>query len=155
MLQSEFFERTGENVTGDVYAKIENIYNNVSVDKDVFCAGWKKYKNNEFVADLMDCVLRLIKERDDLMKEKKQILAEKEDEKVRHNNELQDCAKIWDKSNKEFAKNLLLALESERMAANIYAQIEQEFGIGWIIKTKRENGIMLTESEIDYMVSKL
>ena len=42
MLQSEFFERTGVQVSVDEYAAIEVCYYNFPGDKDEFCAAWCK-----------------------------------------------------------------------------------------------------------------
>lgn len=155
MLQSEFLEKTGLYCLPETYAEIESVYNEMTINKDVFCAGFKNLENDDFSSDLWGTVQKLIKERDDLAKENKALRAEKEAEKIRHNAELKDCAKLWDKSNKEFAKNILLALGAERQAAKIYDVIEQEMGIGFIIKTKRENGVPLNEDEIDYLILKL
>ena len=154
MLQSEFFERTGENVTGDVYAKIENIYNNVSVDKDVFCAGWKKYKNDEFVADLMDAILTLANHAEN----ERNLAAKFESEiarmKQQHENECKSISDSCTNQSKEFAKKIIRQYDNQSLN-NIYNVIEEEYGFAFIIKSKREMGITLTDKEIDYLVSKL
>ena len=40
MTQQEFETRTGRTVTPEVYAKIEKIYMQTTIDKDIFCQNW-------------------------------------------------------------------------------------------------------------------
>lgn len=42
MLQKEFEERVGFKVSASEYGTIETLYNESDLDKDVFCAKWKK-----------------------------------------------------------------------------------------------------------------
>lgn len=42
MLQKEFEERVGMKVTPSEYGVIETLYNDSDLEKDVFCAKWKK-----------------------------------------------------------------------------------------------------------------
>lgn len=42
MLQKEFEERVGMKVTPSEYGIIETLYNDSDLEKDVFCAKWKK-----------------------------------------------------------------------------------------------------------------
>lgn len=42
MLQKEFEERVGMKVTPSEYEVIETLYNDSDLEKDVFCAKWKK-----------------------------------------------------------------------------------------------------------------
>lgn len=51
MLQKEFEERVGFKVSASEYGTIETLYNESDLDKDVFCAKWKKNDRME-MADL-------------------------------------------------------------------------------------------------------
>ena len=42
MLQKEFEERVGMKVTPSEYGVIETLYNDSDLEKDEFCAKWKK-----------------------------------------------------------------------------------------------------------------
>ena len=56
---------------------------------------------------------------------------------------------------KECFAGRIIEAAGENIDAKVYDRIEEEFGIAFIIKTKRNLGITLTNSEIDYMISKL
>lgn len=45
MMRSEFIERTGFDPTADEYAEIESQYMESDLDKDKFCAKWKRDGN--------------------------------------------------------------------------------------------------------------
>lgn len=154
MLLSEFIERTGANVSGETYTEIERVYNEVSVDKDVFCAGWKKYQKDEFVSDLMVTIISLSIKYENECGIADQLEAEIERMKTAHKKETEDLYISLLNSNKDFAKKILRQASNESIN-NILNVIEEEFGYGFIIKSKREMGITLTEQEIDYLVSKI
>ena len=59
MLQSEFFERTGVNLTGEEYKEVERIYDSVQMDKNEFCELWLKNRDNKIIAELMDTIKKL------------------------------------------------------------------------------------------------
>lgn len=65
--------------------------------------------------------------------------------------DIEDLAADYQNQKREFAEQVLVAHHK----GNLEAVIEQEFGYAFIIKTKRANGIALTEDEIDWMVNKL
>lgn len=67
---------------------------------------------------------------------------------------IQKCSETAQAHMTEFASSIIIAA-GEQMDAKVYDRIEEEFGIGFIIKTKRQAGIKLTEAEIDYLVSKI
>ena len=51
MLQKEFFERTGINLTEQEFDKVHAIYMQAgdNVDKDQFCADWKKHHDSKLL----------------------------------------------------------------------------------------------------------
>lgn len=59
MTQKEFEIRTGLTVSADEYAGIEAVYMAAGeMDKDVFCAEWKKIGGSRLVMDLFGEVMR-------------------------------------------------------------------------------------------------
>lgn len=59
MTQKEFENRTGLTVSADEYAGIEAVYIAAGVmDKDVFCAEWKKIGGSRLVMELFGEVMR-------------------------------------------------------------------------------------------------
>lgn len=154
MLLSEFIERTGYNCQPDVYAEIESVYNEMTIDKDCFCAGFKKIDKSEFTKDLFKTAAKLAKKVTDLENKLQTEKAAFEIAKKHHEEELKDCAKIWDKANKDLAKKIVRQADNESIN-NIYNVIEEEFGYDFIIKAKHEMGLKLTDAEINYLVGKL
>ena len=51
MLQKEFFERTGINLTEQEFSQVHAIYLQAgdNVDKDKFCADWKKHHDSDLL----------------------------------------------------------------------------------------------------------
>lgn len=52
----------------------------------------------------------------------------------------------------EFGAMMIKSIESPN---NLYNYIEEEFGISFIVRTKLQNGIELSEDEKNYLISKL
>ena len=69
MLQSEFFERTGVQVSVEEYATIEECYYNFPGDKDEFCAAWCKMnaKRVKAAKDARKAAERLKKQKERLL----------------------------------------------------------------------------------------
>ena len=67
---------------------------------------------------------------------------------------IQKCSEAAQAHLEEFARSIITAA-GESIDAKVYDRIEEECGIAFIIKTKRQNGIALSDSEIDYLVSKI
>lgn len=65
--------------------------------------------------------------------------------------DIEALADDYQNQKREFAEQVLVAHHK----GNLEAVIEQEFDYAFIIKTKRANGIALTDDEIDWMVNKL
>ena len=75
MLQSEFTQRTKINVTADMFAQIHEDYMKSSLDKDAFCAQWKRKNSESATQDLVDQIQSL---RQQLAEEKQKREAERE-----------------------------------------------------------------------------
>ena len=154
MLLSEFIERTGVNLTGIEYAEIEKIYNESSLDKDAFCAGWKRTRNDDFVQDCFEVIRTLLNRVELETNIGKQLDAEIDRLKVEHENECKAISDSCTKQAQEFAKKIIRQIDNNSLN-NIGNVIEEEFGYAFIIKAKREMGIQLSEKEIDYLISKI
>ena len=61
MLQKEFFERTGINLTEQEFNQVHAIYMQAgdNVDKDQFCADWKKHHDSDLLHIFYNQVNRL------------------------------------------------------------------------------------------------
>ena len=156
MLQSEFFERTHITLTGEEYADVECLYNAVKMNKDEFCKRWVSEKKNPLFKELAEAycheyrmhladINQLQATCESLRKEFDKYKEQKEEEIEKNNN-------YFEQQHVEFAKKVLRAGCLDEL---VYEVIEEEFGIGFIIKTKRDAGIPLSDAEIDYMVGKL
>ena len=75
MLQSEFTQRTKINVTAYMFAQIHEDYMKSSLDKDAFCAQWKRKNSESATQDLVDQIQSL---RQQLAEEKQKREAERE-----------------------------------------------------------------------------
>ena len=75
MLQSEFTQRTKINVTADMFAQIHEDYMKSSLDKDAFCAQWKRKNSESATKDIVDQIQSL---RQQLAEEKQKREAERE-----------------------------------------------------------------------------
>ena len=149
MLQSEFYERTKVNLTGEEYVKVETLYNEVHMDKDEFCKQWLKLRNNPLMKETIEAfyesqqmIITIAKLENEIKKQKEQ-----------YESEIEKVENIHSTKMKEFAKRIIRANEDGEL--RVYDVIEEEYGLPLIIKTKREAGIPLSEGEIDYMVGKL
>lgn len=153
MLQSEFFERTKVVVDGEEYAKIEAVYNEVQMDKDDFCAEWKKIRNSKLLGEIEDAIVRLTAHLVDKDITIQELQKQLQDQKEHYESAIQKRSDLLTNSMAEFAKKIIRANEDGDL--RVYDVVEEEYSIGFIIKTKHEAGVPLTEQEISYMVGKL
>ena len=144
MLQSEFTERTGVQVNGDEYAEIEKMYLATEMDKDQFCAEWKKNKDNELVRQLMDTVLKLQEKCRQLASEKTELFEAKESLRNQMESELKDMSDAHKANFEEFGRKMIVNIEDE---GELYDIIEEEFGMDFICKVKLEENIELEDEE--------
>ena len=154
MLHEEFFERTKVSLTGDEYAKVEAIYNSVQMDKDEFCQLWLKNRDNKIVAELMDTIKKLEDDCAALKGTNESLGEEVEGLKAQNEAERDNDALVHRQQMEGLAKKIVKAGEYD-LPSEIYDVLEEEFGIQFIIKSKWEQGIELTEDEIGYMVGTL
>lgn len=152
MLQSEFFERTKVNLDPNQYAKVEAVYNEVQMDKDEFCAEWKKLRNNRLMGEVETAMHTLARENE--AKDRRIVILEAQlQEKDRfHLEQMEVQSKRYGEQSIALAKKIVASLSDEK---RLYDVLEENFGIGFIIRTKHEAGIPLSEEEINYMVGKL
>ncbi len=155
MLPSEFTERTCINLTGEEYAEVEHIYNSVQMDKDEFCALWLKNRDNKLIAELMNTIKKLEDDCRALKGTNESLAAEIERMKAQHEGELQQMSDTHKDHMEDFASRLIKASEYEDMPTQMYQEIEEEFGLPFIIRNKWQNSIELQDTEIQYMVDKL
>ena len=154
MLQSEFYERTKVNLTGDEYARVEKMYLATEMDKDIFCQEWLKHHDDLLVMDLMHTIISLqdeVKGLESALKEETERIHELEKQREMDINNIGNMCK---NRIEELARKTLKGID-ERNMFHVYDTIEEELGLPFIIKSKREMGLEITDSEIDYMVSKL
>lgn len=149
MLQSEFFDRTKVNLTPEEYVKVETLYNEVEMNKDEFCKQWLKLRNNPLMKEVIEAFYTSQKMRLEIARLKEQL---KEKDKF-HIEESDRLLKEQRKKFYTFASTVVRANESDK--ERVYDAIEEEFGIGFIIKTKYHAGIPFSEEEIRYLVNKL
>jgi hypothetical protein len=155
MMQSEFFERTGVNLTGEEYADVEHIYNSVQMNKDEFCQLWLKNRDNKIIAELMDIIKKLEDDCQELKKINETQENEYESFKAQMEGELQQMSDTHKQHMEDFAGKLIQACEYEDMPTAMYQEIEEEFGLPFIIRNKWNHSIELQDAEIQYMVDKL
>ncbi len=154
MLQSEFYERTKVTLTGDEYADVERMYNSVQMDKDEFCKLWLKSRDSRLVAELMDTVRKLESDCKSLKDAYSGIVGELEKTNAQHADELGKMSDMCKRHMEDFGARLVAA-GGYAMPTEIYKEIEQEYGIDFIIKNKWKNRMELQDNEIQYMVDKL
>lgn len=156
MLQSEFFERTHITLTGEEYADVECLYNAVKMDKDEFCKRWVSEKKNPLFKELAEAyLLEASRHRADvtcMTRANEEIHNEFEEYKKQKAEEIDRIVNAHNNAHNDFAARII---RTQCDDPKVYDVIEEEFTIGFIIKTKREAGIALTDEEIDYMVGKL
>ena len=155
MLPEEFYKLTGVNLTGEEYAKVEQVYTSCQMEKAEFCKIWKENHENEgvskLIGELMNTInkfeedIRMLKDDNKSLTEevegmKAQYSAEMDNEQLMHRNQMED-----------FANKIIKAGEYD-FPEEIYDAIEEEFGIQFIIRSKWEQSIELTDEEIGYMV---
>lgn len=152
MLQSEFYERTHTKLSGEEYADVENIYNNVEMQKDDFCQHWVEEKKNPLFKELAAAFCKQTKELlqaqsdlgtiehkykseiESIRKEYERILADKEE------------------AHKSLGRKIISSLDYE---GSIYEACEEEFGLDFICKVKLENDINLETHEREHLAKKL
>lgn len=142
MLPSEFSELTGVTLTGEEYARVENAYTEMQMDKKDFCRMWLELRGNQFVEELIDAVNGLVKKRDVLESERQRSDAMYRVAKLNAQSHLND-----------FGRKILCNLYSAK--PDIYDILEEEFTLEFITKVKLQENIELDQHERDFLVTKL
>lgn len=153
MLQSEFYERTKVNLTGEEYSDVEKLYDGVQMDKDQFCKHWLKLRNNPLFIELAEAYRKAdtygSMQNSELIRTRKEM----EEKEALHKQQMKEQRKTDLAHSVEFVKSIIRA--NEEGGPRVYDTIEEEYGIDFIIITKHEAGIPLSDEEIKYMVGKL
>ena len=158
MLPSEFTERTKITLTSEEYADVEELYNGVKMDKDKFCKCWLKERNNPLFKELAEAycseVRRHLSDVSLLQNTSKSLREEYDEFKQQKAKEIED---IFKKNNERFIEfgEKIIRLNFKDETKALYDVIEEEFGMKFIIQTKHDNGIPLSDDEISYLVGKL
>lgn len=156
MLPSEFTERTKITPTSEEYADIEQLYNGVKLDKDKFCKEWLKLRNNPLFKELSEAYCREVRRHlsdvSQLQATCKSLREEYDAYKENKAREIKDVLDSEESKFTDFAKKIVcLNLEDKKL----YDIVEEDFSLKFIIQTKHENGIPLSDEEISYLVGKL
>jgi hypothetical protein len=132
MLQTEFEERVGFKITSQEYGIIETLYNDSDLDKDIFCAKWKKNDRME-MSELNANTISILNKR---------IFANEENAK-KHSKVITDTA------------HFLINKSIELGDYELYSQAIDLIGLKDVIRYKLENGLSLTKDESVYIINKL
>lgn len=157
MMQSEFFERTHITLTAEEYADVECLYNAVKMDKDKFCKHWVSERKNPLFKELAEAYCHEyrmhVADTSQMHATCESLRKESDEYRASMEKVLENTAKKCAEDMESFAQQIVLANEEGDL--RVYDVVEEEYGIGFIIKTKHEAGIPLSEEEIRYMVGKL
>ena len=141
MLQSEFYDRTKVTLTGEEYARVEEIYNRTKVEKDEFCKLWLEIRNNKILDELLDHTLKM-----------ENLLDKAESSISNHKKELEKERERSEQRMKDFARKIVERFGDDKA---IYDAVEEEFTLDFIVKVKLENRFELEEHEREHLLKKL
>ena len=153
MLQSEFFERTGVNLTGEEYAKVEAIYNILpNMDKDEFCKEWKKLKDNPLMKEIAEAARKLETEKmeaDQSIREGKAKIAAMTEA---HQKEIEKIDEQHKAHMEAFGRKMVVHMDDDTYR---YDDVCEEFGLDFICRVKLEEIIDLEKEEREHLIKKL
>ena len=152
MLQSEFYDRTHVSLSGDDYADVENIYNNVKMDKDDFCKHWVEEKENPLFKELAEAFLKQAKELLQAQIDLGTIEHKYKSEIESIKNEHESILAAKEEEHKSFGYRIVANLDDE---SRIYDICEEEFTLDFICKVKLEENIEREEHEREHLLKKL
>ena len=156
MLQAEFYDRTKVHLTPEQYNEVEKIYNACEMDKDLFCKAWLQIRDNELVYQLCTEMAKKVEKLEldnaDFKKDQEELVKEIDQIKAKHESENLEQSEVFDAHMKEFGEKIVLNLGDD---SRLYDAVEEEFGLGFIIKIKLENDFDLEQEERDYLIKKL
>lgn len=163
MLQSEFYDRTHVTLSGDDYADVENIYNNVKMLKDDFCKHWVEEKENPLFKELAAAFCKQTEELLQTQSDHKKVCNKYEDEIEsivrKYDSEIESIRKDYERilaakeeEYKSFGRKIVANLDDE---SRIYDICEEEFTLDFICKVKLEENIDLEQHEREHLLEKL
>lgn len=159
MLQSEFYERTHITLTGEEYADVECLYNAVKMNKDEFCKHWVSEKKNPLFKELADAYrsefnrhLIDVKQLTDMLNSLKEDFNAYTKQSKQ---EYDTLSKNAEARLTDFARRIVRSNAQDERELLVQDVVEEDFGFDFIIKTKFEAGLTLSNDEIAYMVGKL
>jgi len=152
MLQSEFYDRTHIKLSGDEYADVENIYNNVKMQKDDFCKHWVEEKENPLFKELAEAFCKQTKELLQALSDLGTIEHKYKSEIESIKNERESILATKEEEHKSFGRKIISNFED---GTRIYDVCEEEFGLDFIIKVKLQEDIDLEEHERKHLIGKL
>ena len=153
MLQEEFFEMTKVTLDSDQYKKVEAVYCEVKMEKKEFCKEWVKIRNSKLLGEIETAMFELSNQVASMEREITHLRGQLKEKDRFHEDEMLAQSKRDGEKLVDFAKRIIRANEAGDL--RVYDVVEEECGIAFIIKTKHEAGLPLSEDEIKYMVSKL
>lgn len=132
MLQKEFEERVGFKVSASEYGTIETLYNESDLDKDSFCAKWKKNDRMEMAELNANTITTL----------NKRIFSK--DAKI----------KVQDETIKQTAY-FLIDKSDETDDVELYKRAVELIGRGEAVIYKLKNDYKMTDADKDFIVSEV
>ena len=153
MMQSEFFERTGVNLTGEEYARVEAIYTILpQMDKDEFCKQWLKLKDNPLIQEIAFGAQKVEREKLEAEQAKREAKAKIEAMKEAHEKEMLEIGQKHKEHIEEFGRKMIEHFEDDTYR---YDDLCEEFGLDNICKWKLELNIDLDKEEREHLIKKL
>lgn len=152
MLPSEFFERTGVDLTGEDYAKVEKIYESVQMNKDDFCRLWLENRDNQIINELMVTISGLETDNQALKKANEILASNEKVMKDEYERNLDVATNTFQDNMFRLAHKILADLGDE---SRLYDIIEEEFSLDFIIKWKLKENYDLLPHEREHLLKKL
>ena len=149
---SEFYERTGVNLTGEEYKQVEDIYNSVQMDKDEFCELWMKNRDNKIIAELMNTIKKLEEDCNELKSSNDRLLIDMGGVKAETERQLQQIGNTHKEHMESLGRKMIEHFEDD---AYRYDDLCEEFGLDNICKWKLELDIELGREEREHLIKKL
>lgn len=151
MLPSEFYDRTGVNLTGEDYAEVEKIYNAVEMNKDDFCELWLGIRENQLFKELWKAYRYSDEHIQNLLSDKKTLEETLKAEQNAFNKRVRELNASYKSDKEVFARKILIeAIGAENKA--ILDMVEEEFGFDFIVQVKLEENLPLLEADRTFLI---
>lgn len=152
MLPSEFFEKTGVNLTSEEYAKVEHIYMSVKMDQAEFCKLWLENRDNKIISELMETITEFEKENSDFEVKIGSLKRKIEQNKLEYEKEITKVKEQYLWKMNDLGKRIVTNINDE---TRIYDILEEEFTLDFIIRAKLEENLDLMQHEREHLIKKL